>query len=205
MPRKTFEQSKPMSTLNWPMDHHIPLEGASSMEGRLLMHEYTWGSLPTEGFLASHDRAEDNDGVETVYFSHLWVETSEVTWPVTGTTSTVQRLIIEDLEALTFHPERHQYAPRRERALAAEMFGRLAVPRLAAMGIWKQAHQLRAGDVVRASENHEYEQPRTVTAVSTDHSDRHWGPRMKVTWEQDGVRLDNSLGELAWVVLVNDQ
>lgn len=197
---KPAEQMKPMSPMYWPLQHHIPLEGASPVEERGLFQEYTWASLPGEGFLASHNDPKDHDGVETVYFSHLWVETTEVDWSVTGTTSTVQRLVIEDLEALTFHPERYRYAPRRERLLAAEMFGRLAVPRLAAMGTWKQAYQLQAGDVVRASQNHEYEQPRTVKKIEVDPGN-HSGPRVKITWDKDP--RDVYLGELDWVVLAD--
>jgi len=74
------------------------------------------------------------------------------------------------------------------------------------MGTWKQAYQLQAGDVVRASESREYEQPRTVQAVTTDHSDPYWGPRMNIAWTEGRLRFMNSyLGELSWVVLAADQ
>jgi hypothetical protein len=202
MSERTDQPSKPLSLMDWPLQHHLPLDGTPPMTERWISQEYTWASRPTEGFVVTHDKPEDHDGVQTIVFSRLWVETGTATWGVTGTTSTVERLVTEDLEAATFRPEEYAYPPRTEKAIAAEMFGRLGVPALATMGIWKQAHQLREGDTVLASENHEYRQPRTVLATTTDHHDQYWGPRTRITWADDKVhKADTYMGDVSWVVL----
>jgi hypothetical protein len=196
------ENPKPLSTMYWPLRHHLPLDGTPPMEKRWISEEYHWKSHPAEGFMVSHDKAEDHDGVQTVVFSRLWVETGEGTWPRTGTTSTLERLIIEDLEAKTFQPGDYHYAPRREKAIANEMFGRLAVPRLGHFGTWKQAYQVRVGDVIAAFDGREFEQPLTVAALRTDHSSAYWGPRTHLVWENESRHWpDSYLTELTWVAV----
>jgi hypothetical protein len=196
------ENPKPLSTMDWPLQHHLPLDGITPMDQRFISEEYHWKSHPAEGFIASYDKSEDHGGVQTVVFSRLWVEATEVVWPQTGTTSTVERLVIEDLEAKTFQPGDYHYAPRREKAIAAEMFGRLAVPRLGHFGTWKQAYQVRVGNVITAFADREFEQPLTVAAVRTDHSDGYWGPRTHLTWESKSRRVSDSyLTELTWVAV----
>lgn len=195
--RKRHE-AKPLSLMYWPLQHHLPLEGAPPLAERWISQEYTWGSHPSEGFMVSHDKPEDHDGVQTMVFSRLWVETGTATWGTTGTTSTVEQLVIEDLETAAFRPEDYRYPPRHEQAIEAEMFGRLGVPRLGALGVWKQAYQIREGDIVLASKDHEYAEPRTVTAVTADHSNGSWGPRVRLAWTG---YPDAYMNELSWVAL----
>jgi len=201
----TEEQNKrkPLSLMYWEQQHQLEPVLAVPMEQRWIGEEYTWEAHPDEGFVFSHDKPEENDGVETVVFSRLWVETGTAQWPETGTTSTVERLVIEDLEAMTFRPEEHVYAPRRERVLAGVLFGRHAVPRLGDIGRWKRADEVREGDVIVAFEKRSFtDAPRTVLSTRRDYTNRHWGPRTCITWADDPVhKTDSYLGELEWVAV----
>lgn len=201
----TQEQGKrkELSLLYWEQQYQLEPALAVPVEGRWIGEEYTWEAHPDEGFVFSHDKPEDHDGVETVVFSRLWVETGSAQWATTGTTSTIERLVIEDLEAMTFRPEEYNYPPRHEKMLAGVLFGRHAVPRLGDIGQWKRADDVRKGDVIVAFESRSFvDAPRTVLSTERDYSDRHWGPRTRIAWEE-GLRRwpDSYMSELSWVAV----
>lgn len=203
----TKEQGKrkALSLMYWEQQHQLEPALAVPIEDRWIGEEYTWEAHPDEGFVFSHDKPEDHDGVETVVFSRLWVESGTAQWPQTGTTSTIERLVIEDLDTMTFRPEEYNYAPRHEKMLAGVLFGRHAVPRLGGIGRWKQADDAREGDVVVAFERRSFvDAPRTVLSTKRDYSDRHWGPRTCITWA-DGPKkwADSYMSELSWVAVAD--
>lgn len=203
----TKEQGKrkALQLMFWEQQHQLEPALAVPIEERWISEEYVWEAHPDEAFVFTHDKPEDHDGIETVIFSRLWVETGTATFPQTGTTSTIERLVIEDLDSMTFRPEEYTYAPRREKVLAGVLFGKHAVPRLGDIGRWKRADEVREGDVIVAFEGRSFtDAPRTVASTKSDYSDRYWGPRTCIAWEE-GLRRwpDSYMSELSWVAVTD--